>query len=95
MAWNYLVELFYSEMQADLYAFLKAMHEAWISYGQPTEPSPAALLTELLDIIRPANPHKICLQDLMVNTHTINSSFASTAIRQQLTTSRASVIPLS
>ena len=54
-------------LQRDIYIFFKAVHQLWVACGQYSELSMEDVKDEIIDIIKPADPMKITMQDLMVS----------------------------
>ena len=53
--------------QVEIYGFFKAIYEMWVACGQYAELSIEDVKDEIFDLVQPADPLHITLQDLLVH----------------------------
>ena len=54
-------------LQVEIYIFFKAIYRMWVACGQYSELDPLDVKDELFDLVKPRDPHRITLQDLVVS----------------------------
>ncbi len=54
-------------LQVEIYIFFKAIYRMWVACGQYSELDPLDVKDELFDLVKPRDPLRITLQDLVVS----------------------------
>ena len=70
-------------LQVEIYTFFKAIYRMWVACGQYSELDPLDVKDELFDLVKPRDPLRITLQDLVVSAVVLAVVFGATNQRTQ------------
>ena len=70
-------------LQVEIYTFFKAIYRMWVACGQYSELDPLDVKDELFDLVKPRDPLRITLQDLVVSAMFLTLVFCVTSRRKQ------------
>ena len=70
-------------LQVEIYTFFKAIYRMWVACGQYSELDPLDVKDELFDLVKPRDPLRITLQDLVVSAVVLAAVLSATNRRTQ------------